>query len=298
MSPPIFDWKELSPEKDFRFAPEPFKNKHDGQSLPLRILCEATGREEAFIHQGPKMNITFGITGKEIGGRVQYKVSLSFTDVLYNPDKGKWTGPEEMVKYLKFMQDIDDFNMEYVHQNLNPGKKKKELMDEFYFRNVWIGDKCKTGEYPPTLSTKLMVRRDQVVTDIFDNHANPKDFSAIEGDASKGLTCIPLIKTTGLWFAGRNFGMSFSLLQLVVYERDRFVGCAVSIPEALDSIGVPRGLGGADEEDDEDEGEFGPGVGVEDDDDGDSVPGGKRGASSSSRRSKRQRAIDPNFNME
>ena len=296
MTPPIFNWKDLNPEKDFRFAPEPFKNKHDGQSLPLRILCEATEREEAFIHQGPKMTITFGIVGKELGGRMQYKVSLSFTDVLYNPDKDKWTGPEEMVKYLKFMQDIDEFNMEYVHQNLNPGKKKKEVMDDSYFRNVWIGDKCKTGEYPPTLSTKLMVRRDQVVTDIFDNNANPKDFASIEGDASKGLTCIPLLKTTGLWFAGRNFGMSFSLLQLVVYERDRFVGCAVNIPEAINSMKVPRGLGDGSDEDSE-EGDYEGQDGEEGDDDDEEEVGDKRGASSSSRRSKRQRAVDPKFNL-
>lgn len=234
--PVKFDWTKVKPAEDFRFAPALVRNRSgNGHSLPLRVYHPKTGSEETLIFQAPKTTIAFPITGvtdsdKGDDAVPRYRVSLSFAGVHYNPDKKTWSGPEEMVKFLKFIMDIEEYNMLHRYEHHNPDNKTKEVSDDKYNKSVWIGDKCKTGEYPPTMRARLMVAKGDIATKFFNKHGEPIDFSTIEGENSRGLWCIPLLQVNSMWFVGKQFGMCFNIKQMVVYERDQFVGCAISLP--------------------------------------------------------------------
>ena len=95
-----------------------------------------------------------------------------------------------------------------------------------------------SGEYSPTFSGKLIVRAEKMITKFFDGVKDPitKKYPAVEfeegeeGNATwKGLKVIPLVKTTGLWFAGKSYGMSFQVVQMLIFFRSEFVGCAIDI---------------------------------------------------------------------
>lgn len=236
-NPAVLDWRKINVARDFRYAAEPKKGSHDGYSLSVRVVDPNSDEERNFVHQAPEMSLSFGFVEKEVSGKMNYKAPFAFTTVRYDPGSNKWTGSKEMLDYLKFHQDIDAHNQEVLFKNQKQWfgtQKKKEIIDEFYFKNVWIGDKCLTGEYPPTLSTKLWVRDGAFVTKFYNDKKQQITYDDVKGDASKGLRCIPLLRSTGLWFAGKNNGMSFQVVQLLIFSREEFVGCAIDIGHAAD----------------------------------------------------------------
>ena len=62
----------------------------------------------------------------------------------------------------------------------------------------------------------------------------------------KGLRVIPLIKTSGLWFAGKSYGMSFQVVQMMIFFRSEFVGCAIETDET-EEVDVDQPLIDTDE---------------------------------------------------
>lgn len=265
MAPQVLNWRSLVPSKSFRFSANATKgNQHDGFSLNLKVFNPDTETECDFIHQGPEMALPFGFSEKVTGNKVNYRANLSFSGVRYDPQTQKWMGPKDMVDYFVFLQSIDEFNIQYVMDNADTlfpranklkemkGPMKRQMLEEFYFKNVWIGDKCLSGEYAPTLAVKLMVRSEKIATRFFDPHGKEIDFDQISGEQAKGVRCIPLLRSTGLWFAGKNFGMSFQLVQMLLFERENFKGCAIDIGAAMDSARVPYGIqSGREDEADE-----------------------------------------------
>lgn len=238
MPPVVLDWTTIDPKRDFRYAASQMKNtRHAGSSLSLKVVDQRTGREEQFIHQGPLMSLPFGISKNDNPDQATaFKASLSFDGVTYDKSSKKWIGPEKMVKYLEFIQAVDAFNTEHVFKNVGtvfPKQKgaSKEVIDAFYFKNVWIGDKCLDGDYPPTLSAKLWMRSGAVVTKFFDRDGKDMVFDQdADGDQFKNFQCIPLIRTTGMWFANTMYGMSLQIVQLMLFDNNRnFVGCAIDL---------------------------------------------------------------------
>lgn len=257
MPPVVLDWTTIKPKRDFRYAASQMKNtRHAGSSLSLKVVDQRTGREEQFIHQGPLMSLPFGISKNENPDHASaMKASLSFDGVTYDKSSKKWIGPEKMVKYLEFIQSVDSFNTEHVYSNVGtvfPKQKgaSKEVIDAFYFKNVWIGDKCLDGDYPPTLSTKLCMRGGNVVTKFFDRDGSEVPFDESAGsDQFKNFQCIPLIRTTGMWFANTMYGMSLQIVQLMLFDNNRnFVGCAIDL-SSVENVPPPRCLSNCDDDD-------------------------------------------------
>lgn len=240
-SPTKLDWTKIDIEKDFRFSPMPVKGmSHDGFTIYLKIFDRDSEQEIPFIHQSPPLIMPFGIKGREQNGRLSYKIGFSFPSVRYDPTSQNWTGEENYVNYLKFIKGIDDFNKDHVFKNMKnwfPGSKSfsKEVLSEFYFSNLWISEKCRQGEYSPTFSAKLISSAEGIVTNFFSNQlgsdGKPKSikFEEDENGAWKGLKCIPLLKASSLWFAGRNYGMSFQIIQMMIFFKEQFIGCAIDV---------------------------------------------------------------------
>jgi hypothetical protein len=237
------DWRKINPAEHFRFNATPMKGGgHDGYSIPLRIVHPDTNEEVYFEHQTPQLRMPFGITEKDVGGKTHYKVAFSFPSVRHDPVAGRFFGNDEALAYFKWIQAIDDFNKDTVVKNLktwfpggNKATMKEDVLREFYFNNIWIGEKCRAGEYAPTFSAKLKVRMkdqvDTIVTKFFNQDKKEIGYSDVEGDAGKGLRCYAILSTNGLWFAGKNYGMAMQIKQLLVYQEDNFVGCAIDLPE-------------------------------------------------------------------
>lgn len=217
MTPPkILDWQKIDPASDFKYNAQPTKGQnHDGYSIYMNVLDEDTGDEVPFIHQAPPLTLPFGISGKDQNGRRAFKFQFNFPTVRYDPKKSIWTGDEEYVNYVKFIENIDSLNKKHVFDNcklLFGGKQhSEEILDEFYCHNLYSGEKCLSGEYSPTFSAKLIIRAEKMITKFFDGVKDPAsgkhpsiEFEeGEEGNATwKGLKVIPLLKSTGLWFAG------------------------------------------------------------------------------------------------
>lgn len=249
MAPKKVNWELIDPAVHFRFAAMPVKgSSHDGHSIPLRIADPESGEEIMFIHQAPELFLPFGIVEKEINDKVQYKATLSFPTVRFDTQKQDWIGKDMYVKYYKWIESIDDYNRNHVFQHMKtwfPSAKplKKDVLDEFYFANTWVGDKCLAGEYSPTFSTKLCVRSDAIVTKFYNDAYEECTYQEVSGDKGKGLRVVPLIRATGIWFAGKNFGMSYQVIQMLFFRRNQFVGCAIDIGEAADHSSIADSVG-------------------------------------------------------
>lgn len=248
MAPIILDWKNIDVEQDLRFSAAPKKGmQHDGFSVFMNVMDTESGQEVPFYHQAPMMALPFGISTKEQNGKIMYKANFSFSSVRYDPVSEKWTGEEEMLKYFEFIRGLDEYNKTHVHKNFKTWFKKevkKEVLDEFYFNNLWTGDKVMNGEYAPTFSAKLKASANQVITKFFSNKQKPDgtyesiEFEENESGLWRGLKVIPLLRTSGLWFAGKTYGMSFQIEQMMIFFKNEFVGCAIDVDPCKHNISV------------------------------------------------------------
>jgi len=260
--PKKFNWKDVVPERDFRFAP-PKQMQHGGYSVRVEVQDEETGRCHPFVHQGPELSCPFGLSKKDgvNGGDPRYVATLSFPTVKFDPIKEQFYGEEEPLAYMKFIKSIDDYNKKKAAEQCKTWFKKdisEAVIDEFYFHNIYISDKCKQGEYSPTFTTKLQYYRDKFETDFYQlTTCDPTEAKYMSHDGTHYRVettcfedhqtpirrCIPLLETTGLWFAGKQFGMSFRVVQLMIFSQDgKFEGCAIDPVAAMDFMKVAAPL--------------------------------------------------------
>jgi hypothetical protein len=191
------------------------------------------------------------------GGDPRYVATLSFPTVKFDPIKEQFYGEKEPLEYMKFIKSIDDFNKKKAADQCKTWFKKdisEAVIDEFYFHNLYVSDKCKQGEYSPTFTTKLQYYRDKFETSFYqmtscepheakfasEDGTNYKlDTAYFEDHQSSIKRCIPLLETTGLWFAGKQFGMSFRVLQMLIFSQEgKFEGCAIDPVAAISYMKV------------------------------------------------------------
>lgn len=245
--PKTLDWKKIDPAKHFRFSAPKTGMGHGGFSVNLEVWDDETARAYPFVHQAPPLSLPFGFSAKESANGMRHTAVFSFPTVRLDPSTGEYDGSPETVQYLKFIESIDKFNKDKAFQECKLWFKKEQpraVIDEFYFANVYAGEKALAGEYSPTFTTKLPVVKDKFTTQIFNfdpttHELSETDHSSVMGSVRK---CIPLIETRGLWFAGKQFGMSFRVLQMVIYKDDKFEGCAINPEAFMEYAPVPRPL--------------------------------------------------------
>lgn len=231
--PVILNWKDVNPSTDFRYyEPRSSSSGHDGFNVKVEVLDKKTQRYVPFLHVGPELKIPFGLDRKEQPNGPAFRCAMTFPGVLGDGKTIDYSGPKENVDYLKWLKSIDENNKNKALAQCQSWFKKdisKDIIDEFYFHN--ITNSTKPAEYSPTFATKLKFRREVFQTEFYNQLSKKIEYE----DIPAGATVIPLIETMGLWFAGKSFGMSFKINQLMVFEKDQFDGCAIVNPHVVAS---------------------------------------------------------------
>ena len=219
--------------KDFRYSDPKSSGAHDGFSVRVECRDPDTQLYIPLNFQGPKMRIPFGMEGKQLkDGGIKYYCPLSFPTVKKDLESGQYIcdeGQEQALAFLKFLMRVDIANKAAALDKCQLWFKKKmdkNVLEEFYYHNLKIPKE--EEKYSPTMTTKLRHSESAGFrTEFWNQKRLPIEYESI----TKGLEVIPLLTTTGLWFAGKSFGMSMQVHSIMVYERDQFNGCAIDQDE-------------------------------------------------------------------
>lgn len=226
MAPHVFNWKDIDPEVHFKWGAVKKGRDHDGYSVPLQVLDEKTGQYHDFTHIGPRLAIPFGLKEKTGPYGTRYSCDMTFPGVTRD-EKGELQGDEELVKYCNWLFKIEAFIKDQAFQQAQPwfGKElKKDVLEEFYFKN--IVDPKMPEKYSPTLTTRIKHGGKGFITKFFNQDKKEIEYS----DIRAGSRLIPLIEATGLWFAGKSFGLSYKIIQVMVFETEHFDSCVIDNP--------------------------------------------------------------------
>jgi hypothetical protein len=231
--PKILDWKQLRVATDLKYAEPRAGGTHDGFSVSVTALDRSSDPPEyrPLIFCGPRMAIPFGLKRKDAQYGARYSADMTFPGVTKSATNGTYEGPPELVAFLKFVMDLDENNKKVAHSMCKSWFNKQldaTVLSEFYFSNVMLPRE--EQKYSPTLSTRIQHNGTSFKTQFFNQNRQTIEFDSI----GAGLNVIPLIETRGIWLAGKSFGMSLKLVQLMIFERDEFVGCCIDsgLPEA------------------------------------------------------------------
>ena len=116
----------------------------------------------------------------------------------------------KLATFLGKCREFDDFMMDSATANSKAwfGKEmSRELVVELYRKLVRDPADPK---YSPTIRLKLTPN-----TEYYDEHQNRVDMSYI----TKGTTFRSIVEISSVWFVGKNFGVSFRIMQLAVVSR-------------------------------------------------------------------------------
>lgn len=247
------DWKTTNPGSDLVYE-EPSTKTHENKSVRVQFKVP-NGKPQPIYIQMPPVVLKFGIEEKEIPtpqnpNAKKYYAPLTFPTVKKDEDGNYTCDPEykDQLGFIKFLHQLDEANLAVAHMNVKPWfnkPMKKEVLEELYYKN--LRKPKEEQKFSPTFSTKLMYNNDrqEFTTKFVDKKGNPITINEVV----KGATVIPLIKTTGLWFAGKSFGMSFQIAQLMV----------IKTPDDYNELAID--YNDPDEQDEEDG--VGYGVGIE-----------------------------------
>jgi hypothetical protein len=226
-APVILNWKNIKTE-DLHFD-LPKQSSHDGHSVRVTVLDKQTGKHVPFLHQTPKMNLPFGLSVRE----KKVQANLSFPGVR-KVGSHYVSDDDEALAYLDFMQKLDSFNKKKAEVNCSAAMDEKTrwfrkelsaaVIEEFYFSNV--KDAKDPSRYAPTVSTRIFSDNDVLKADFYDEDGNTISPESIRA----GCQVIALLESTGLWFSGKSFGMSFKVRQMMVFAASSFDGCAIVNP--------------------------------------------------------------------
>ena len=236
MAPPrVLDWKDIN--SDTIVYESAKQNKHNGMTVPVKYKDNKDGTLHPIVIQTPVMSLPFGVSDKvlEQYGR-KIEASLSFPgyaptgegdDVVPNWDS------EEMRAFYDWVSMWDELNPAVVAKNSQTFFRKQisdVVVRELYKTN--IKPSSQPQKYSPTVRCKVPVASDKPTTDFYNVESKgpvPIDMNRVR----TGSRVIALLKTTGLWFAGKSFGMNFHVVQMVQLASDKFEGCAISVPPSL-----------------------------------------------------------------
>ena len=251
MAPKKLAWEKIVPETHFRFAPPKAGNTHGGFSVNVDIFDEETGANQTFIHQAPPLSLPFGLSTKHMPDTNATRVSatFSFPTLKMDPSTGEFRGDATTVAYFKFLQSVEAFNKKKAFDQCKTWFKKsmdETVINAFYFSAVYISEKAKSGEYPPTFTAKITEEPNRWATKFIackEVTGGQNTWSYAPMDAvPKSRKVIPLLEAKSLWFAGKQFGMSFKVVQMAYFEDDSFVGLSIDLGTAAEYIQVDRSI--------------------------------------------------------
>jgi hypothetical protein len=141
---------------------------------------------------------------------------------------------EELVKFEKLLQDIDDHIKAHGKAQASvyfPGTKPEHL--DVLFENTYrpVLKPAKAGtDYPNTVVPKVGVTKDNnFLTKVYDTTKNELPFNKIP----KGSNVIGILCINSLYFAGKtNWGVTLSLPQLLVFPSKKLDGFQIKLDES------------------------------------------------------------------
>lgn len=166
-----------------------------------------------FIFQTARMTCSYGMSKWGEGAAAKYSVDGSF--------KNKETN-KSLDHFYDFLMNLDKFMVEKGVENSVEWFKKKhtntEVVAALYSHTVRFPKDKETGEitdkYPPTFKMNLPVKDGKATCQVYDCKQNQLD--VMNGMNLKGATVSAIIKCTGVWLAGGNYGLTFRVEQLRV----------------------------------------------------------------------------------
>lgn len=233
--PETLNWATINPKEDFVYG-QPRAGQTNGFSVSVDVMDRKDGRSKPFIFQTPILSLPFGLQEKEMNGAIRRTAAFSFPTVRMVPGSNEeFTGEESVLNFLLFLRSVEEHNIDKAHLTCKTWFKKeyaRPLVEELYFRGVYLGEKVRSGEYPPTFSTKINADGGRMDTKFFEfdeatRLSTPVDYASIPKNVRMNK-CIALIGADRMWFAGKQFGMSFRVYQLAIFKEDRFEGCAIN----------------------------------------------------------------------
>lgn len=186
---------------------EPSKNKLGGKVVYMNY------KDSRLNLQTPWMKLPFGLSVYEdaaAGVSKKYSIDLSFQNMENDP---------KIKEFYDKCNEFDDHLLDVAAENSKEwfGKKmKKEVLSELMRP---ITKKAKDEKYAPTFKIKIN-NIDRV--DCYDT--DKKRMSIM--DLVKGSKGKVIMECTSVWFVNKNFGVSFSLVQMMVDPPDQITGFA------------------------------------------------------------------------
>ena len=186
---------------------EPTKNKLGGKVVYMNY------KDSRLNLQTPWMKLPFGLSVYEDqskGISKKYSVDLSFQNMDNDP---------KIKEFYDKCQEFDNHLLDVAVQNSKEwfGKKmKKEVLEELMRP---LTKQPKDDKYSPTFKIKIN-NIDRV--DCYDIDKNRMSIM----DLAKGSKGKVIMECSSVWFVGNNFGVSFSLVQLMVDPPEQIAGFA------------------------------------------------------------------------
>lgn len=195
---------------------------------------DVTGAKNAWISYGgdqlyvqtPTMNCVYGLSKwkGEAGKPDKYSIELSFQ------------GMETNKSLAKFMDVVKALNEKVINTGFQKAPewfRKKfqavEYVESIYKSPIKYSKDKETGEitdkYAPTLRINIPVENGKVTCPVYDDSKDPQlvDLMSVE---SKGAKMAAILKVSGVWIAGGQFGVTLRVQQLRVHARKTITGCA------------------------------------------------------------------------
>lgn len=225
--PHISDWRTFDPDTDLLFE-TPKQNSHRGFSIKLQVKGD-NGTAVDMYHQGPVLRLPFAIGDMEGDYGKKYEATFSFPGYSYNPDKpgcSEFPDDPEMEAYHLFLHNLDEYFVNLAASKTKEWFKKKyskEVIRELY--KYMLKEPSEPEKYSKLFRTKVPFRYDRFHCAFYDSKGNEITADKIQ----RGARVIPLIKTTSLWFAGKGFGVTHQVEQLMVMDEETFSACAIKV---------------------------------------------------------------------
>lgn len=180
---------------DIQFS-DPKTNSLGGQSVYVSY------QGNKIITQVPKTKCPFGLSSQAFDNSpVKYTLDISL---------GKGEG--KIGAWRQFVYDFDKHICETAVEKSELWFKKKKsagVIEELYKPMVVESKK----DYPSTQKFKLPFYNNEFQTIVFDSKKNKVEPSLIE----KGCEVTLIAELAGLWFVGKQFGVSWKIVQAKVY---------------------------------------------------------------------------------
>ena len=172
---------------------QPRTNARGGQSIWL------SHQGKKLIVQVPKGKCPFGMSKQQYDEDAppKYDVSVSLG------------GSDKMNAYREWVTALDKHIQDSAVQNSEKwfGKKKSAGVIEELYKPMVV--ESKKSEYLPTQKFKIPFYDDKFTATVFDNERNEISPEAI----TKGCEASFIVQLTSMWFVGKQFGVTWQVLQ-------------------------------------------------------------------------------------